>query len=632
MTILKKKHAKPEVLTFEEYIELTKKDPGSYASAAERMLKAIGEPELVDTSKDPKLSRIFGNKTVPIYKEFKDFYGMEETIHKVVSFFKHAAQGLEESKQVLYLLGPVGSAKSTLAAKLLKLMEKEAIYVLADAEGKLSPIQESPLGLFDPEDVPHIPERYLQATASPWALKRAEEYEGDLSKFKVVKLLPSKAKQLAIGRTEPGDENNQDISTLVGKLDIRQLEFSKQDDPDAYNFSGGLCKANRGVLEFVEMFKAPIKVLNPLLTATQEMQYQGTEAIGSIPFEGIVIAHSNESEWDNFKNNKKNEAFLDRVFIVKVPYNLRIDEEVNIYKKLLRNSSLSQAPCAPNTLEILAKFSVVTRLESLEDNSSVINKMHVYNGENLKDKDRHAKSHQEYKDLASLHEGFDGVSTRLAFKIISEVFNYDVREVAADPVILFNVLSKVIVQEELDKITNDVASAALKHLAIEYSKDLTKDIQSACLDSYSEYGQSLFDRYVLFADHWQQDVDYRDPETGNMFNRDSLNQELEKIEKPAGIANPKDFRHDVVNFCLRYQATHNGKNPDWTGYEKLKTVIEASILDKMDDLLPVISFNGRSSKEDDKKHQNFLERMRELGYTDFQTRRLVEWNLRTRKS
>ena len=167
-------------------------------------------------------------------------------------------------------------------------------------------------------------------------MKRLEEFGGDIRKFKVVKRHPSILKQVGIAKTEPGDENNQDISSLVGKVDIRKLETYAQDDPDAYSYSGGLCLANQGLLEFVEMFKAPIKVLHPLLTATQEGNYKGTEGFGAIPFDGIVLAHSNESEWKTFRNNKNNEAFLDRIYIVKVPYCLRVSEEVKIYEKLLR--------------------------------------------------------------------------------------------------------------------------------------------------------------------------------------------------------------------------------------------------------------------------------------------------------
>ena len=184
---------------------------------------------------------------------------------------------------------------------------------------------------------------------------------GDLTRFRVARRWPSQLEQRAIAKVEPGDENNQDISTLVGKVDIRKLDRFSQDDPDAYSYSGGLCLANQGLLEFVEMFKAPLKVLNPLLTATQEKNFKGTEGFAAMPFQGVILAHSNESEWLSFRNNKTNEAFLDRVYIVKVPYCLRIDEEVSIYRKMLANSALKDAPCAPRTLAILAQFTVVCR-------------------------------------------------------------------------------------------------------------------------------------------------------------------------------------------------------------------------------------------------------------------------------
>ena len=408
--------AQQEELSLQEYLQRCKDDPMTYASAAERLLIAIGEAELIDTSQDPRLSRIFSNKVIKRYNKFHHFYGMEECIEQIVSFFKHAAQGLEEKKQILYLLGPVGGGKSSLAEKLKELMEKVPIYSL-----KGSPIQESPLGLFNPEEDGKIlqeeygiPTRYVQTIMSPWAAKRLREYHGDISQFTVIKHHPSVLNQIAVSKTEPGDENNQDISSLVGKVDIRKLEQYEQNDSDAYSFSGGLCKSNQGLMEFVEMFKAPIKVLHPLLTASQEGNYNGTESIGSIPFDGIVLAHSNEAEWLNFKNNKNNEAFIDRVYIVKVPYCLQVTEEIEIYKKLLKNSSLNQAPCAPDTLDMLAQFSVLSRLK-VPENSNIYSKMRVYDGENLKHTDPKAKSIQEYMDAAGVNEGMDGLSTRFAF-------------------------------------------------------------------------------------------------------------------------------------------------------------------------------------------------------------------------
>jgi serine protein kinase len=623
-----------EEFSLKEYLELCQSDPSVYATSAERMLLGIGEKKLIDTSKDPRLSRIFSNKVIKQYDAFSEFYGMEECIENIVSYFRHAAQGLEERKQILYLLGPVGGGKSSLAEALKALMEKQPIYVLRD-----SPVFESPLGLFNPaEDADilreeyGIPTRYLKSIMSPWAVKRLDEYQGDVSRFRVQKLYPSVMNQLAVSKTEPGDENNQDISTLVGKVDIRQLEHFPQHDTDAYSYSGGLCRANQGIMEFVEMFKAPIKVLHPLLSATQEGSYNGTENIGAIPFQGTILAHSNEAEWQTFRNNRNNEAFIDRVYIVKVPYCLRVSEEIKIYQKLLESSSLSGTPCAPDTLKMLAQFSVLSRIKEPE-NSNIFSKMRIYDGENLKDRDPKAKSLQEYKDNAGVDEGMNGLSTRFAFKVLSKVFNFDSVEVAANPVHLLYVLENQIEQEQFPAELHDSYLNFIKEfIAPNYVEFIGKEIQTAYLESYSEYGQNLFDRYVTYADFWVQDQEYRDPETGEFLDRSALNDELEKTEKPAGISNPKDFRSEIVNFVLRARANNEGNNPAWTSYEKLRSVIEKKMFASTEDLLPVISFNAKASTEDQQKHQDFLQRMITHGYTEKQVRLLSEWYLRVRKS
>ncbi|EOA6596541.1 PrkA family serine protein kinase [Vibrio vulnificus] len=630
--------AKDEEMSIQDFLALCKDDKSAYANAAERLLMAIGEPELVDTSMYPRLSRIFSNRVISRYKTFKDFYGMEEAIEQIVSYLKHAAQGLEERKQILYLLGPVGGGKSSLAEKLKALMQQMPIYVLT-ANGKRSPVNDHPFCLFDVNEDGEIlqkeygiEKRYLRSIMSPWAAKRLHEFGGDISQFKVVKVRPSILDQIGIAKTEPGDENNQDISSLVGKVDIRKLEHYSQDDPDAYSYSGALCKANQGLMEFVEMFKAPIKVLHPLLTATQEGNFNGTEGLSAIPFEGMILAHSNESEWQTFRNNKNNEAFLDRVYIVKVPYCLRVSEEVKIYQKLLEHSELSKAPCSPSTLELLAQFSILSRLKEPE-NSSIFSKMRVYDGETLKDTDPKAKSYQEYRDYAGVDEGMKGLSTRFAFKILSRVFNFDQTEVAANPVHLFYVIEQQVEREQFPQETAERYLEFLKgYLVPRYVEFIGKEIQTAYLESYSEYGQNIFDRYVTYADFWIQDQEYRDPETGQLFDRSALNGELEKIEKTAGISNPKDFRNEIVNFVLRAKASNNGQNPVWTSYEKLRTVIEKKMFSNTEDLLPVISFNAKTSSEDQKKHDDFVARMMEKGYTEKQVRLLSEWYLRVRKS
>ncbi|WP_315925552.1 PrkA family serine protein kinase [Mesorhizobium sp. SP-1A] len=632
------KNAAQEEMSLQHYLLACREDKSMYASAPERMVAAIGEPTLVDTSKDERLGRIFANKTIKLYSSFADFYGMEDTVERIAGYFRYASQGLEERKQILYLLGPVGGGKSSLAERLKSLMEQHPIYTLKVGD-QISPVFESPLGLFDPErmaglleDKYGIARRRLNGLISPWARKRLDELAGDISKFSVVKLLPSRLRQIGIAKTEPGDENNQDVSTLVGKVDIRQLENYSQSDPDAYSYSGGLNRTTQGLLEFVEMFKAPIKVLHPLLTATQEGSYNGTENFGAFPYQGIIVAHSNESEWQQFKNNKNNEAFLDRILVVKVPYCLRITEERQIYEKLLRESELADSPCAPEVLDILSRFTVSTRLAEHE-NSPLYTKMRVYDGENLKETDPKAKSVQEYRDAAGVDEGMTGVSTRFAFKILSQTFNYDTKEVAADPVHLMYILEQAIKREQFPKETEAAYLDFVKtELAARYAEFIGHEIQKAYLESYSEYGQNLFDRYIAYADAWIEDQDYKDPDTGQILNREILDNELSQIEKPAGIANPKDFRNEVVKFTLRARARNNGRNPAWTSYEKLREVIEKRMFGQVEDLLPVISFGSKQDSVTEKRHTEFVQRMVDRGYTERQVRRLVDWYMRVNKA
>ncbi len=625
-------------MSLQDYLDSCRDDAMMYAGPAERMLDVIGEPELIDTSKQERLGRIFQNRTIKRYPYFADFFGMEEVIERLVGFLRHAAQGLEERKQILYLLGPVGGGKSSLAERLKQVMEERPIYVLK-AGDQISPLYESPLGLFDPErygkrihDEYGIPEHRLPGMCSAWALKRLDEFGGDFRRFSVVRLYPSKLRQIGIAKAEPGDENNQDISTLVGKPDIRKLEFYSQEDPDAYSYSGGLNLTTQGLLEFVEMFKAPQKMLHPLLTATQERNYVGSENLGAMPYHGLIMAHSNEAEWQSFKSNRNNEAFLDRICVIEVPYCLRYTEESQIYDKVLQQSELAAAPCAPGTLEMMAQFAVLTRLKPHE-NSSLYSKMQVYNGESLHDADPKARTVQEYRDVAGVNEGMVGISTRFSYKVLSETFNFDTEEVAADPVHLMYVLEQAIRREQFpEDVQNQYLSFLREELGPRYAEHIGKEIQKAYLESYDDYGQNLFDRYIAYADAWVENHDYKDPDTGQLMDRETLDRELAKTEKPAGIANPKDFRNEVVKYALRERARNEGQNPRWTSYEKIREVIEQRMFANVEELLPVISFGAKKDSETEGKHQAFVERMVERGYTERQVRRLVEWYMRVRKA
>lgn len=636
-------HRRSEVMSLDDYLQLCKADQSAYANAAERMLKAIGEPEIIDTSSDPHLSRIYSNRQIRVYSAFKNFFGIEHVIERLVSYFRHSAAGLEESRQILYLKGPVGSSKSSLVERLKDLMEVHPIYVLFDSreqnpELAISPVLESPLGLFanfaeDLQAEYGIPAaRVERAVISGWAQKKIEEFGGDIYQFSVMKVYPDRLKQIGIMKVEPGDENNQDVSVLIGKTDLRKLDKLAQNHPYAYSYSGGLNRTNQGMMDFAEMFKANIKTLNPLLMATQERNYQGTEAIPAMPYTGIIVAHSNESEWFAFRNNKTNEAFLDRVYIVDVPYCLQYAEETKIYQKMLNSSSLSGAPIAPGTLEMLAQWSVLTRLKKPE-NSTVFAKLRVYNGENVKDTMPNAKPIEEYREQAGITEGMNGMSTRFAFKILSAVFDLRPDEKQANPIDLMFVIEELTKKEALPEELYDRYMSYIKEwLQPRYLEFVEKELRTAYLESYRTFGQSMFDRYVLFADAWLEDSQCRDPETHVTLNRTQLNAKLEEIEKAAGIINARDFRNEIVNFVLKYKAKNEGRAPAWDSYEKIKIVIERRMFSATEQIMPVISFGAKQDAETQAKHDGFVERMVDRGYTPKQVATLVAWFTSNRQS
>jgi serine protein kinase len=643
-TSFQKKFASNTEMPVLDYLDLCKTDKMAYANVAERMLAAIGPAKIVDTSTDSRLSRIFSNKKMRVYDTFKDFYGIEESVERIVSYFNSFAQGLEESRQVIYLKGPVGSAKSSLAERLKELAQVHPIYVLKDSSEKdldlqISPLYESPLGLFNKiehgeeiSNVYGIDPRYLNTIPSGWAQEKLKEFGGDWTRFSVVRIYPNKEAQIGIMKVEPGDENNQDASVLIGKTDIRKIEKLSQNHPYAYSYSGGLNRTSQGILEYCEMFKAQIKTLNPLLEATQSHSYKGTENIPAMPYTGVICAHSNEAEWFKFRNDKSNEAFLDRVYIVNVPYCLRVTEEQQIYNKMIGSSSLKDAPCAPETLKSLAEFMVLTRLRD-PANSTIFAKMKVYNGENVKDTMPMAKPLEEYKDAAGVDEGMTGLSTRFGFKILSQTYNLHPEETQANPIDLMYVIETALKREHLPQELHDQYLDFVKTwVHPRYFEFLDKELRIAYLESYSDFGQTMFERYFLFAEAWIEETTVRDPETHTLLNRDHLNTRLESIEKSAQIVNAKDFRNDIVHYVLRYRSRNGGKMPAWNEYEKIKIVIEKKMFAATEEIMPIVSFAPKGSSEEQKKHDNFVARMRTKGYTDRTIRTCVEWWSANRKT
>lgn len=618
--------AKRETLTVEEYLEEAKVNPSVYATPHQRLLTAIGEPTIIDTSQHENLNIIFGSQKIRTYAAFSGHFGIYADIDMFVNgYLVPAAQGLEARKQIVLFEGHVGCGKSTFVERCKQLFETQPMYILATTDGVLSPLNDNPLGLFLKQkkeilEAYGIHSRFFPAVLSPWAIKRLREYGGDITKFRVVKVFPSESQQLGIAKTEPLDDNNADISTLIGKAGLRKLQMFDENDPDVYNYTGGLCIANRGILEMAEIYKTNIKTLGPLLDGTTMQSYQPLENIGSFPFDGIILAHCNKSEASKFRADKKNEALVDRTRRILFHYPLQWSEDVKILDKFTGSADLKDKPIAPRTKEFLSKFAIMTRIEELEE-SNLWSKMRVYNGENIKSEDTKALPYTEYKALASQNEGTDGVSTRQLFTVLADTYNTIVGETSADVVTLFKVLKKHIVEAQYDPALETKYMDIVENiLEPKYLEEITPELQRAYIEN-SGFAQAKFDNYVQLARAYVQNKDYPDPETGVLMDRDSIHRKLQELEKLAGIPSYESFRNDIVIYVLEQQAA--GKKVVWSSYKKLAQVIEKSVFKDMRDILPIISFTAKQSKDDEAAHKKFLNNMTELGYTPSQIKRLV---------
>ena len=421
-------------MSMAEYLESCRGDPMRYANAAERLLAAIGEPQMIDTAKDPRLGRIFLNRTMRVYPAFAGFHGMEETIERIVGFFRHAAQGLEERKQILYLLGPVGGGKSSLAERLKSLMEVHPIYVLK-AGDELSPVFESPLGLFDPEQLGPmieenygIPRRRLTGLDEPVVPTSGSRRSAATSRASAS---PRSSRRGCARSRSPRPSRATRTTRTSPRWSARSISASSRPSRRTIPTPTATPAASTAPTRAFSNSSRCSRRRSRCCIRCSPRRRKATISAPRISARSRSPASSSRTRTKPngraSSRNKNNEAFIDRICVIKVPYCLRVTEEQKIYEKLISGSELAAAPCAPSTLETLARFSVMSRLRKHE-NSTPFAKMRVYDGESLKETDPKARSVQEYRDAAGVDEGMDGVSTRFAFKVLAATFNHDTTE------------------------------------------------------------------------------------------------------------------------------------------------------------------------------------------------------------
>jgi Putative Ser protein kinase len=602
--------------TFLDYLQIVKEDPAIAQLAHKRMYNILIKSgmEILKPEENLRIRKIYGNETIKSYNFFRnDFFGIEKTLMKLVNYFYSAAMLGEESRQVLYLVGPVGSGKSSIVESLKRALEAaEPIYGL-----KGCPMREEPLHL-----VPkHLRKQFeetlgvkIEGDLCPVCRhKLKEEFKGQYEKFPVVKTGFSIRSRKGIGVVPPVDPNNQDTSVLVGSVDISKMDLYPEDDPRIFSLNGAFDVGNRGLVEFIEVFKNDVEYLHTIITATQEKSIPSPGKGSMIYFDGVIVAHSNEAEWNKFKSDHTNEAVLDRIVKVEVPYCMELSEEIKIYEKILNKSNF-KAHIAPHTIEAAAMFAVLTRLMP-SNKVDTLTKLKIYNGEEIVEKGTTKRIDiTELREEAGLAEGMEGISTRFIIKAIDNALSDSE----------YSCINPLSVMESLIKSIKDLDTAddtRRKYLAFiqetvrkEYNKILEKEITKAFIQSFKEQADSLFNNYLDHAEAYVNKSKIKDKSTGEQLEPDE--KFMRSIEEQIGISegSAKGFRSDVTSYM--FYLIRKGGNIDYTSYEPLKEAIEKKITSSVREMSRIVTKSKVRDKEQDKKYTSMVEEMKKNGYCD----------------
>ena len=497
------------------YLDKVKEDPSVARLAHARLYDVLIKAGVRDINidDDPHGRRIYKDESIKVYDFFADeFFGIEKTISQIVRYFHAASLKGEESRQVLYLMGPVGSGKSSLVEKLHRGLEESPPFYAIEG----CPMFEEPLHLI-PRHLRKEFEKmlgvHIEGDLCPVCrFKLQHEYAGKYEEFPVSTIEFSKRSRVGIGVVPPVDPNNQDTSVLIGSEDISKLDLYSEGDPRVLELNGALNVGNRGMVEFIEVFKNEIEYLHCMITATQEKVVPAPGRHGLVYVDTVIIAHSNEAEWQKFKADHTNEAILDRIVVIRVPYNLRLSEEVKIYQKIIRHSDF-RAHVAPHTLEIASMFAILSRLEPT-NKCDLMTKLRLYNGEEVVEKGRSKKVDvQELKEGVK-REGLSGISTRFIMKALDNALSDNTTGNCINPINVREALINMVKEADLPDDTRKQHLELLQDaLHKEYLEILEKEITRAFVYSYQEQAEALFQNYLDHAEAYVNKSKVKDRNT-----------------------------------------------------------------------------------------------------------------------
>jgi len=600
--------------TFLDYLEKVRQDPTIPKLAHARiydMIMQAGVRDVLDTD-DPRTKRLFKDEPVKIYNFFAEqFFGIERVIAQIVRYFHAAALKGEESRQVLYLMGPVGSGKSSLVERIQRGLEESPPFYAIEG----CPMHEEPLHLL-PRHLRREFEKmlnvHIEGDLCPVCRFRLkEEYQGKYEEVPVVLRSFSKRNRVGIGVVPPVDPNNQDTSVLIGSEDISKLDLYSEGDPRVLDLNGALNVGNRGIVEFIEVFKNETEYLHAMITATQEKVIPAPGRHGMVYVDEVIIAHSNEAEWQKFKADHTNEAILDRIVVVKVPYNLRLSEEVKIYEKILRNSDF-RAHIAPHTLEIASMFAILTRLEPTSK-CDLMTKLKLYNGEEVVEKGRTKKIDARELREDAKREGMSGISTRFIMKALDNALSDNIAGNCINPISVREALIQMTKEADLPDDTRKQYLEFLQDtLHKEYLDILEREITKAFVYSYQEQAEALFQNYLDHAEAFVNRTKVRDRNTKEELQPDEAF--LKSIEEQIAIIGTaaEGFRQEVIAYL--WAASRRGEKVSYRSYEPLKEAIEKKLMTSVREISRIITKARTRDEEQTEKYNAMVRNLLEQGY------------------
>ena len=593
--------------TFLEYLDVVKKNPEICDLAHKRLVKSIESKGV--SSLDPETGRqrkIFDNDDVKVYDYFKDsFFGNERTIYKIMRFLNSAAHKGEESRQVLLLMGPVGAGKSAVTNHIKRALEmSDPVYYLDGC-----PIREEPLHLI-PRSLRGQFEKLLgvkiEGDLCPVCRHRLlNEFDAKYEDFPVKTASFSERARRGLAAVPPMDANSQDISVLIGTEDISKLDLYPEDDPRVLSLNGAFNVGNRGIVEMVEMFKNEIEFLHTIITATQEKQVPSPGKNNMIYFDGIILAHTNESEWNKFQSEHTNEAIMDRIVKINVPYVLEVSQEERIYEKMLGMSDFG-AHIAPHTLRVASMFSVMSRLKE-SAKCDILTKMKIYNGDDVIEKGRVKKI--DINDLRneSRDEGMKGISTRFIMKAIDNALSDSDNDIVTPISVLHALQTQVSEQIINEDDRSRYLELLQKVVRDEYLKILETEIAKAFISAYSEQAQSLFDSYLDHAEAYTTHSKLKDRVTKEEMQPDE--NFLKTIEEQIGIVGSSrdGFRSDVTAFM--FAKMRRGEKVTYDSYGPLREAIESYLISSVKDIARIVTKSKTRDEDQQEKYSEMVQTM-----------------------